>query len=73
MRLSDWVDIAKVHIAAWGTIGVTQAGLIRLAETVQAVGNALLVLAALGYTLWKWWKSIQDDEFRRKNESGPWA
>lgn len=57
-RAAAIIDIAKVQLVAWGTIGITQAGVIRLAETVQAVCSALLVVVSLGYAIWKWAKDV---------------
>jgi len=52
-------DIAKVNTAAWGAIGVTRAGIIQMAELVHDVGSALLIIASLSYTIWKFRKDYK--------------
>jgi hypothetical protein len=44
------LDLLKVNTVAWGTIGITQSGILHMADLATAVGTALLVLASVIYT-----------------------
>lgn len=50
MQLQIIIDIVKVNFVAWGTITLTQSGLIYMADVATAVGTAALVLISVVYT-----------------------
>ena len=49
-HLDIFFDVFKVNTVAWGTIGLTQSGVIYMADLATAVGTAILVLASVIYT-----------------------
>jgi hypothetical protein len=69
---TDIIDIIKVNIAGWGTIGFTQSGVIVMAEAAQAVGTAALVMATLVYTIFKLFRLLREmrwDKEDRENDN----
>lgn len=66
IRVETVIDVVKVQCVTWGTVIFTQAGIIQLAETIQAVGSALLVVLSLIYTGWKFWS-----DYEKRNPKSP--
>lgn len=66
IRVGTVIDVVKVQCVTWGTVILTQAGIIQLAETIQAVGSAMLVVLSLIYTAWKFWS-----DYEKRNPKSP--
>lgn len=64
---TDLIDVLKVNIVGWGTVGFTQSGLINMAEVVQAVGTAALIMITIGYTVIKFAKLLRDMQWEKED------
>jgi len=66
------LDIAKVNIISWGTIGVTQAGAtdwIGLAENAQILGTTGIIMFTLGYTIVKFYRLIINVKWEKEDRT----
>lgn len=66
---TEIIDVIKVNVAGWGTIGITNSGLINMAETIQALGTAALILLTIGYTLYKWKVAVDNHEWDKEDRN----
>lgn len=64
---TDIIDILKVNGATLGAIGVTQSKIIEVAEAVQAVGMAVLILVAVAYNIVKLLKINQEKQWAKQD------